>query len=236
MTGAMVTLLPVPAGEARWVRLLAVAAFGLVVIGAVLGVVMGEAQGGDGRLTTSDGDTVDVTGDARAAGLTFAPGVAPGDRAWILQAVARSRPEAARLIAEVDGLIVVGTFAAPGSTIGVTRGHDRGFTVDLNIAYLNGERVADRATVVLHELGHVIDFALVPVATNAQLDGQIPRGGPCGEAIDCDRIEERFADTFAKWALNGAVSAVGAGYGIPTPVSIEDWGAPLADLSFRLPT
>jgi hypothetical protein len=225
MTGAMVTA----------VRLLAVAVFGLVAIGAVLPVVKGAAQS-DGGLTTLDGDTVDVTGDARAAGLKFAPGVAAGDRAWILQAVARARPEAARLIAEVDGLVVVGTFAAAGSTLGVTRGHDRGFTVDLNVAYLNGERVADRATVVLHELGHVIDFALVPVETNTRLDGQIPRGGPCGEAIDCDRIEERFADTFAKWALGGAVSELGAGYGIPVPASLEDWGAPLADLSFRLPT
>jgi hypothetical protein len=225
MTGAMVTA----------VRLLAVAVFGLVAIGAVLPVVKGAAQS-DGRLTTSDGDTVDVTDQARAAGLSFAPGVTPGDRAWILQAVARARPEAARLIAEVDGLVLVGTFAAAGSTLGVTRGHDRGFTVDLNVAYLNGERVADRATVVLHELGHVIDFALVPVETNTRLDGQIPRGGPCGEAIDCDRIEERFADTFAKWALGGAVSELGAGYGIPVPASLEDWGAPLADLSFRLPT
>jgi hypothetical protein len=78
MTGAMVTLLPVPAGEARWVRLLAVAAFGLVVIGAVLGVVMGEAQGGDGRLTTSDGDTVDVTGDARGSRRASRPATARG--------------------------------------------------------------------------------------------------------------------------------------------------------------
>jgi hypothetical protein len=224
MTGAMVTAL----------RLLAIAVFGLVVIGAVLPVVMGRAQG-DGRLTTSDGDTVDITGEARAAGLTFDPGVTTGDRAWILQAIARARPEAARLIGEVDGLVVVRTFSAGGTTVGVTRGHERGFTVDLNIGYLNGERALDRATVVLHELGHVIDFALVPEALDAQLDALIPHGGPCGAAIDCELPEERFADTFAKWALNGAVSEVGAGYGIPMPASIEDWGAPLAQLSFRLP-
>jgi hypothetical protein len=225
MTGAMRTA----------VRLLAVAVFGLVAIGAILPAVKGAVQG-DGRLTTSDGDTVDITGEARAAGMTFAADVTDGDRAWILEAVARARPEAARLIAEVDGLVVVGTYAAAGSTLGVTRGHERGFTVDLNVASLNGERVADRATVVLHELGHVIDFALIPGETNTQLDGLIPRGGPCGEAIDCDKIEERFADTFAKWALSGAVSELGAGYGIPAPASLEDWGAPLADLSFRLPT
>jgi hypothetical protein len=224
MTGAMVTAL----------RLLAVAVFGLIVIGTVLPVVMGEAQG-DGRLTTSDGDTVDITDEARARGFTFAPDVAAGDRAWILQAIGRARPEAARLIAEVDGLVVIRTFAAGGNTLGVTRGHERGFDVDLNVRYLNGERALDRATVVLHELGHVVDFALVPEALDGRLDAQIPQGGPCGEAIDCDLPEERFADTFAKWALNGAVSEVGAGYGIPTPASIEDWGAPLAELSFRLP-
>ena len=88
---------------------------------------------------------------------------------------------------------------------------------------------------MLHELGHVIDFALVKKEVNARLDGQIPRGGPCGTAIDCDRVEERFADTFAKWALNGAVSEVGAGYGIAMPASIEDWGAPLGQLAFSLP-
>ena len=224
MTGAMLV-----------VRLVAFAVFGLVVLGTLQPLVTRDAQS-DGRLTTSDGDTVEIGDKARAAGLEFTPGVTPADRAWILESVTRARPEAARLIAEVDGLVVVGTFAAGGSTLGVTRGHERGFTVDLNVAYLNGERVADRATVVLHELGHVIDFALVSAATNARLDAGIPRAGPCGQAVDCDRPEERFADTFAKWALGGAVSEVGAGYGIPVPASIEDWGAPLADMSFRLPT
>jgi hypothetical protein len=167
--------------------------------------------------------------------LRFTPGVAPADRDWILAAVARARPEAARLIAEVDGLVLVGTYSDPGPTLGVTRGHDKGFTVDVNIGFLNGERAMDRTTVVLHELGHVIDFALVPKALNATLDAQVPRGGPCGAAVDCDLVEERFADTFAKWALNGAVSEVGAGYGIPMPASIEGWGAPLAQLAYALP-
>ena len=184
----------------------------------------------DGILTTSDGDTVEITADARRAALRFAPQVAPADRAWVRAAIARARPEAARLIAEVDGLVEVRTFAAETSTLGVTRSHERGFTVDLNVRYLDGERKGDRATVVLHELGHVIDFALVPQAANVRLDAGIPHGGPCGLAVDCDRVEERFADTFAKWALGGAVSAAGAGYGIPMPASIEDWGTPLTRL------
>jgi hypothetical protein len=215
-------------------RLLGIVAAGAVALAVAGPAVKGQVQA-DGRLTTSDGDTVDVTRDARAAGLTFAPGVAPGDQAWITGAAARARPEAARLIAEVDGLVRVGTYSAAGPVLGVTRGHERGFTIDLNVGYLNGDRAADRATVVLHELGHVVDFALVPEELNATLDRQVPRGGPCGEAVDCDRIEERFADTFAKWALHGAVSDLGAGYGIPTPVSIEDWGAPLGRLAYGLP-
>jgi hypothetical protein len=205
---------------------LALALAGPKVKGAILA---------DGRLTTSDGDTVDITDDARAAAMTFGPAVAPRDQAWILAAVARARPEAARLVAEVDGLVQVGTFSAPGQVLGVARSHERGFTVDLNVGMLNGERVRDRATVVLHELGHVIDFALIPSALNATLDAQIPHGGHCGAAIDCERPEERFADTFAKWALNGGVSELGAGYGIPVPASIEDWGTPLGRLAYTLP-
>jgi hypothetical protein len=216
---------------------------GIVVAGAIVLAVAGPFVNGkvrvmaaDGRLTTSNGDTVDITADARAAGLTFAPGVAPGDQQWILAAVARARPEAARLIAEVDGLVRVGTYAQAGPVLGVTQSGDRGFTVDLNVGRLNGESASDRTTVVLHELGHVIDFAIVPQPLNATLDAQVPRGGPCGAAIDCDLEAERFADTFAKWALRGAVSELGAGYGIAMPASIEDWGAPLAQLSYALPT
>ncbi len=215
-------------------RLLFIVAAGAVAL-AVAGPAVESRVGADGRLTTSDGDTVDITDDARAAGLTYAPGVAPADREWIAAALARARPEAAALIAEVDGLIRIGTYADRGPTLGVTQGHARGFTVDLNAGLLNGESARDRATVVLHELGHVIDFALVPAALNERLDGQVPRGGPCGAAVDCDREEERFADTFAKWALRGAVSEVGAGYGIAMPASIEDWGAPLALMSYALP-
>jgi hypothetical protein len=216
-------------------RLLAVVAFGAFLIATVAPAVKEQRASADGRLTTSDGDTVDITDEARAAGITFAPSVSEADRRWILGAIARARPEAARLIAEVDGLVVVGTFEQGGTTLGLTRGGERGFTVDLNIAYLNGERLLDRATVVLHELGHVVDFALVKKELNERLDAQVPRGGPCGQAVDCDLIEERFADTFAKWAMQGAVSEVGAGYGIPMPPSIEDWGEPLARLAFTLP-
>ena len=45
---------------------------------------------------------------------------------------------------------------------------------------------------------------------------------------------QRFADTFAKWALRGRISLAGSGYGIPAPASIEDSGAPLGLLAAQL--
>jgi hypothetical protein len=215
-------------------RLLGIVVAGALALAAAQQLVQDRVSA-DGRLTTSDGDTVEIAEAARSAGLRFAAGVAPADRDWILAAIGSARPEAARLIAEVDGLVLVGAYGDPGDTLGVTRGGPDGFTIDFNVERLDSDRAGDRAAVVLHELGHVIDFALVTRDVNAALDGQIPRGGHCGEAVNCDSVEERFADTFAKWALNGAVSEVGAGYGIAMPASIEDWGAPLAQLSYRLP-
>jgi hypothetical protein len=202
---------------------------------AVLQPIAEERVRADGVLRTSDGDTVDIDDGARKAGLRFTAGVTPAQREWVLAAIAAARPEAARLIAEVDGLVTVGTYLENGETLAVTSSGPRGFAVDLNVARLDRDRAMDRSSVVLHELGHVIDFALVSKELNGRLDEQIPRGGPCGIAIDCDRIEERFADTFAKWALRGAVAEIGAGYGIAMPASLEGWGAPLAQLAHRLP-
>ncbi|MEZ0293583.1 MAG: hypothetical protein ACAH82_13650 [Solirubrobacteraceae bacterium] len=217
-------------------RMLVIVLAGAVALAVVVPGVKRQQDAQAGVLTTTDGDTVDVTAAARAAGPAFAADVPAADRAWVRAALASARPEAARLIAEVDGLVRFSVFSAgPDAPLGVTRSDERGFDVSFNVAQLDGRHAYDRPTVVLHELGHVVDFALVPRALNQRLDAGIPRGGPCGAAIDCDRTEERFADTFAKWALLGAVSAAGAGYGIAAPPSLEDWGAPLADLAFRLP-
>ena len=168
----------------------------------------------------------------RARTFTFDPSVAPQDRAWILAAIDKVRPEARQLIDDVDGMVTIGTVNEPGASyVGVTRqkGEDA-FQVDFNIAYLDGERKADRDATVIHELGHVIDFAVMTPELRNQLAGQLPTSGACftAETGDCTAPEERFADTFAKWALRGAVSAVGAGYSVATPASLEDWGAPLA--------
>jgi hypothetical protein len=187
---------------------------------------------------------LDVTSEIRAASLRFGPNVSPGDQAWILAAIANARPEAQRLIAEVDGLVVVDTDlnTAAGiqvpQAIGLAQSLGDHVEISVDVHELDGERAIDRNMVVLHELGHVIDFALVDDALIQQLDSAIPPSGPCTAVSDgtggCARPEERFADTFAKWALRGRFSLAGSGYGVPTPPSLEDWGMPLGSLAAAL--
>jgi hypothetical protein len=180
-----------------------------------------------------------ITPAERAATFRFAPSVAPADRAWILAAIASARPEARRLIGEVDGAVTI-TTAGTENAMGNAGSDGNGYRIWLNINRLDGTRKVDRPTTVLHELGHVVDFALIDDAQAAKLDAGIPQAASCEhfEGFDyggCAPAEERLADTFAKWALGGAVSQVGAGYGIPMPASLEDWGQPLVALAASLP-
>jgi hypothetical protein len=192
-----------------------------------------------GAIAGADGE---ITPAVRAQTLHFAPEVTPADQAWIRAAIATARPEAQRLIAEVDGLVTVRTdlrqAGVPEDAIGLTRSNGHGADVVLGVDRLNTDRAIDRNMVVLHELGHVIDFLLVDDDVMRQLDAGIPPSRECGEALDgaggCSAVEERFADTFAKWALRGRFSIAGSGYGVPTPPSLEDWGAPLARLAIEL--
>jgi hypothetical protein len=160
------------------------------------------------------------------------------DRAWVLAAVAAARPEARRLIDEVDGLIEVRTHTGSGPVIGWAQIRAGKAVVSVDNAALNGDRVLDRNVVVLHELGHVIDHVLVSDELVQELDRGIPRPGNCVPSSQpigpCVAVHERFADTFAKWALRGAVSLAGSGYGVPAPPSLEDWGAPLGRLAVEL--
>jgi hypothetical protein len=212
----------------------------LLVLAVVASAAAAFLGGRDGTFATTRpaADTADVSARDRAAGLRFAGGVAARDREWIEGAIAKARPEAQALVREVDGLIEMRTHRGLpiGYTDSLMRGDRATFAISLDTVLLNGRRVTDRDVVVLHELGHAIDVALVPQALNDRLEAQIPRTGTCvndshGLAGSCTEPVERFADTFAKWALRGSVSAVGAGYGVATPASLEDWGAPLAALA-----
>jgi hypothetical protein len=188
----------------------------------------------------------EITPTIRAAGLQFDAGVAPADQAWIRAAIASARPEAQRLIDEVDGLVTVRTdLNAPGVIYGgseqaIGLAHIAGGTAEivLDVRRLDGDRALDRNVVVLHELGHIVDYVLVDDALVQQLDAGIPPAGACTVPSEdygaCTSVPERFADTFAKWALRGRFSLAGSGYGIPTPPSLEDWGMPLGRLALEL--
>jgi hypothetical protein len=209
-----------------------------LLLAAAVNKRVGAASAGDGTLRSDDGDTVHMTPALRDAGLRFSPAVSATDRAWVLAAIAAARPEAQRLIGEVDGMVTIDT-AGSGAMMGLTQPQPTGFRVWLNVSRLNGTRRIDRDTTVLHELGHVIDFALIPEGLDRRLDDGIPRGGQCIQqngAIygNCAPAEERIADTFAKWALGGSVSALGAGYAIANPPSLDVWGQPLVALAGSL--
>jgi hypothetical protein len=184
-------------------------------------------------------DTPAIGDEVRAAGLRFSAEVAPDDRAWIEAAIRSARPEAQRLIAEVDGLVEIRTDLPRGEAIGLAEMSPEHAVVRFDLRSLNYDRALDRNVVVLHELGHVIDYHLVPDELVWKLDRGIPRAGVCPATSAlptgaCSAVEERFADTFAKWALGGRISLAGSGYGIPAPASIEDWGTPLGLLAAKL--
>jgi hypothetical protein len=208
----------------------------VIVVWGVIAVVAAKSWPDSGAAATGSRE---ISAETRAATLRFAPAVTPKDRAWILAAIAKARPEAQRLIAEIDGLVEIRTDLPRGEAIGLAQMTLDAAVVSFDARSLNGERAIDRDVVVLHELGHVIDFQLVSDELVTELDRDIPRVGSCGDSAllptgACTSTEERFADTFAKWALRGRISLAGSGYGIPAPASIEDWGAPLGLLAAKL--
>jgi hypothetical protein len=172
----------------------------------------------------------------RAATFRFAPGTAPADRDAVLAAVARARPPARRLVALVDGLteVRVGATGTAG-VLGLTENRAGRYTVTLDLRTVAAQydrRGIDR--VVLHELGHVIDAALVPPTTMATLQAGIPSGYGCdgGTTGGCAAPPERFAESFAKWATGDIGVDLYVGYKVPPPgPTLDAWGAPLAQLA-----
>ena len=116
---------------------------------------------------------------------------------------------------------------AAGSTTGVGDHYD--IVLDLGGVYRRlGPRGASR--LVLHELGHVVDHALVPEELKAQLDQGIPPGLPCPAGTRqgaCAPRAERFAESFAKWAMNDIGIALYIGYAVPPPSDLATWAIPL---------
>jgi hypothetical protein len=174
-----------------------------------------------------------VSAAERAATLTFDPSIAAADRNAILTAIAHANPQAQALIGEVDGLVDVHVGATEGQTVGITQSEGDRYGVTLNlgvVARRYGQRGIDRT--VLHELGHVVDFALVPEALDRTLDAAIPQGFGCDEQMmgSCAGERERFAESFAKWATGDIGVDLYLGYKVPPPDDLAAWGAPLAAL------
>jgi hypothetical protein len=172
----------------------------------------------------------------RRATFHFDPSVAPADRQVFLDAVASARPEARRVIGLVDGLVDVGIGPTGVSqAIGLTEDEESGYrvTVDLGlVAQRYGERGIART--VLHELGHVVDHALLTDDVVGAMDAEIPAGVGCEDGMlgACAASQERFAETFAKWALGDIGVNLDIGYKVPPPsVALDVWGQPLARLA-----
>ncbi len=184
---------------------------------------------------TTGGRTVgQVSAQERAATFTFAPGTAQADRDAFLSAVTHARPEAQALIGVVDGLVDVRVATSKTGTVGTTESVGDRYDVTVNLGLVSrryGQRGIDRT--VLHELGHVVDFALVAPALDARLDAAIPRGYGCDQQISggCASATERFAESFAKWATGDIGVDLDLGYKVPPPDDLATWGAPLAALA-----
>jgi hypothetical protein len=68
------------------------------------------------------------------------------------------------------------------------------------------------------------------------LDAGIPTGLGCDGGVSgaCASRAERFAETFAKWALGDIGINLNVGYKVPPPrLPLDAWGAPLAQLAAR---
>jgi hypothetical protein len=188
------------------------------------------------RATASSTPAVHAfTAAERAATFTYDASALAGHRALIADAIAAARPEAQRLIAIVDGITTLRVGPAAAGALGVTQPlPDGGYAITLDLAETYrtlGQRGVTR--LVLHELGHVVDDALLSPGLRTTLDHGIPPGLPCpaGTRIgSCAPTYERFAESFAKWAMNDAGYDLYIGYGVPVPPDLDAWAAPLLGL------
>lgn len=224
----------------RWLVLSAglVAAVALALGAGVVRSELPARAGTDGaryRSASAAGASADLPVLPAPAPLRFGPGIAPSDEQAVLDAVAGARPQARRLVELVAGLVTV-RLGAPGAGIaGRTRTTPGGYDVELdlgNVYRQSGLRGIRR--LVLHELAHVIDDALVPTALERELDLATPRGFGCddgGVSGACAVRAERFAESFAKWATGDIGVDVQLGYRVPPPLSLQRWGDPLAVLT-----
>ena len=166
--------------------------------------------------------------------IEFGPTVSATDRADYLAAIAAARPLAQRLVDRVDGAVVLHSGVPRDGAAGLASGsRSAGWDVTIDFAGVRARHGARGvARVVLHELAHVVDHALVDPSLAARMDAATPVGWGCDNGTDgaCAAREERFAESFAKWATNDAGVDIYLGYRVPPP-DLERWGEPLAPLA-----
>ena len=118
-----------------------------------------------------------ITAEQRAQGLSFV-GVSPGHQQAVLAAIAAARPEAQRLIEIVDGRVALYVAPPAGGSLGLTDSVAASTaTASPSTSTAPSSAMAGGISrLVLHELGHVIDHALLtdPVPHDARR--RRPRG------------------------------------------------------------
>ena len=206
---------------------------------ALLLVARGGPPGAPASGAASAGARYDLEGGGgralpASAPLRFAPGIAASDQQVVLRAVSEARPESRRVVELVAGMVTV-SLGSPGSGVaGQTRPTAGGYDVVLDLGgVFRGAGMRGVRRLVLHELAHVVDHALVGEALESQLDAATPPGFGCddGKSGGCAAREERFAESFAKWATGDVGHDLYIGYRVPPPASLSGWGAPLAALT-----
>ncbi len=195
-------------------------------------LLRGSPAGGTGQPGADDGARYALRDGALPppAPLTFDSSIAVSDQQIVRRAVAEARPEARRLVELVAGVVTVSINPLGSGVAGQTRPTDDGYDVVLDLGGVyRGAGMRGVRRLVLHELAHVIDHALVGSDLEAQLDSATPPGFGCddGNSGGCAAREERFAESFAKWATGDIGNDLYLGYRVPPPRSLSGWGAPL---------
>ena len=84
---------------------------------------------------------------------------------------------------------------------------------------------------MLHELGHVIDRALVKPDLAQRLDAPIPAGYGCDPVQPRRSAARRARSASPRRSPSGATGDIGfnlpIGYKVAPPASLDDWGAQL---------
>jgi len=215
---------------------------GLVAIGLALflhapagGLIAPRGDDGGARYRPPGGDAGSAIQPLPSpAPPRFAPAIAPSDQQIVLRALAEARPEARRVIDLVAGLVTFSVGKPSAGVAGLTTSTRDGYDVLLDLGGVyRSSGIRGIRRLVLHELGHVADHALVQRDLEAQLDRATPPGFGCddGNSGACAAREERFAESFAKWATGDIGNDLNLGYRVPPPASLAGWGAPLAALT-----